>query len=194
MHKRSFYIINSITVYRLAVSPLLIFLAIAHREDLFKWLLPISFFTDAIDGFLSRRYKVTSIFGSRLDSIADDLTITAAIIGILLLKPGFVSQQLLLISVLLGLFILQTVLALVRYKKISSFHTYLAKIAAVMQGTFLVLMFFLAKPPLLLFYIAAVITILDLIEEILLVFVLPHWETNVKGLYWVIKKAKATRA
>jgi cardiolipin synthase len=87
-----------------------------------------------------------------------------------------------------SLYMLQIVLALIRYGKISSFHTYAAKIAAISQGIFLILFFFLPQPLFILFYLTAVITILDLAEEIILVIILPQWETNVKGLYWVIKK------
>jgi CDP-diacylglycerol--glycerol-3-phosphate 3-phosphatidyltransferase len=39
-----------------------------------------------------------------------------------------------------------------------------------------------------LFYAAALVTTLDLIEEIILVWLLPKWEINVKGLYWVYKR------
>ena len=31
---------------------------------------------------------------------------------------------------------------------------------------------------------------IDLIEESILVFLLPQWETDVKGLYWVMKRKK----
>jgi len=188
MYKRSHYIVNTITLYRLAAAPLLIFLALDHQPGPFKWLLAVSFFTDAIDGYLARRYKVTSILGSRLDSIADDFTIIAAIIGLFIFKSGFIRQELILFGLLLGLYILQTGLALIRYKKITSFHTYMAKIAAVMQGIFLLLMFFLPEPPYAVFYTAAIITLLDLTEEIILVLILPRWQADVKGLYWVIKK------
>ena len=187
MYERLYYIVNAITVYRLATAPLLIFLALDHQPGPFKWLLAVSFFTDAIDGYLSRLYKVTSITGSRLDSLADDFTIVAAITGLFIFKPGFIRHELVLIGVLLGLFILQTGLALIRYRKMTSFHTYLAKTAAIMQGIFLLLMFFLDEPPYVIFYIAAIITMLDLTEEIVLVLILPHWQTDVKGLYWVSK-------
>ena len=91
MSRRSYYIINAITIYRLSIAPLLVYLVLDHRPDPFKWLLAISFFTDAIDGYLSRRYKVTSVLGSRLDSMADDVTIIAAFTGLLVFKSGFIS-------------------------------------------------------------------------------------------------------
>ncbi len=188
MSKRSYFVINAITIYRLAIAPLLVFLVLDHRPDPFKWLLAVSFFTDAIDGYLSRRYKVTSVLGSRLDSMADDVTIIAAMTGLLVFKSGFIRHELILFGVLLVLFILQTVLAMIRYRRMTSFHTYMAKTAAIMQGIFLMLIFFLPEPPYAVFYAAVIITILDLTEEIILVLRLPRWQANVKGLYWVIKK------
>lgn len=189
MHRRSYYIINGITIYRLAASLLLLYLVLLKREDIFKWILGLSFFTDAIDGFLARKYKVVSVVGARIDSIADDLTVLMAVIGVVVLKPEFIRQELNLIIVLLVLYLLQTIMALTRYGKISSFHTYLAKIAALFQGMFFVLLFFLPQWPMLLFYVASAMTILDLVEEIILVLLLPEWKTDVKGLYWIKKKA-----
>ena len=189
MHRRSYYIINGITIYRLAASLLLLYLVLLKREDIFKWLLGLSFFTDAIDGFLARKYKVVSVVGARIDSIADDLTVLMAVLGVVVLKPEFIRQELNLIIVLLVLYLLQTIMALTRYGKISSFHTYLAKIAALFQGMFFVLLFFLPQWPMLLFYVASAMTILDLVEEIILVLLLPEWKTDVKGLYWIKKKA-----
>ena len=142
LHKRSYYIINAITLYRLVAAPFLVFLAIDHRPGPFKWLLAVSFFTDAIDGYLSRRYKVTSILGSKLDSIADDFTIVAAMVGILVFKPGFIRQELVFFGMMLGLYILQTGLALIRYGRMTSFHTYTGKNCGDHAGDFSVCCFF----------------------------------------------------
>jgi len=190
MIRFSYKIVNGITIYRLLAAPLLVVLILTGRTEEFKWLLALSFLTDAIDGYLARRFKVVSILGSRLDSIADDFTIGAAILGAIVFKKDFLRQEAGLVTLLVGLYILQTVLAVIRYKKISSFHTYSAKGAAVMQAVFLLLLFFLSKPPYTLFYVAAGATIFDLVEEILLVLMLPQWKTDVKGLYWVLKSGR----
>ncbi len=128
--------------------------------------------------------------GSRLDSIADDLTVVAGIVGAIILKPAFLTEQLFYIVPIILLFLIQITLALIRYKKFSSFHTRAAKLAALLQGVFLILLFFLEQPPLLLFYITLLVTAIDLIEEIILVLLLPVWKTDVKGIYWVWKKKK----
>ncbi len=179
-------------MYRIAAAPVLIVLIITHQVVLFKWLLAVSFLSDGVDGYLARKYKVTSRFGSRLDSIGDDLTIAAAIIGLFVIKPEFISSQVILVCILLTLFVLQNIFAYARYRRQTSFHTYIAKIAAVLQGFFMLSIFFLPQPFLILFYTAAGVTIIDLVEEIILISLLPEWQTDVKGLYWILRKKKKT--
>ncbi|AEV98627.1 CDP-alcohol phosphatidyltransferase [Niastella koreensis] len=188
MNKSCYYIVNGITLYRLMMVPVLIGMVFMYQVDLFKWLLAISFFSDLIDGWLARRYHATSIIGAKLDSAADDLTFVAGIVAVVVLKPEFLKQQAVFVIILVALFLTQTALAIFRYQKITSFHTWLAKCAALMQGTFLILLFFLPRPVELIFYIAFTATAADLLEEIVLVVLLPEWKANVKGLYWVLKK------
>jgi cardiolipin synthase len=187
MNKKAYRMVNLITFYRLVAALPLVFLLIERQFSLFKWLLALSFFTDAIDGWLARRFQVISLLGARIDSIADDLTILVAILGVVYLRPGFVRSEWLPVGIMAVLYLIQNALALVRYRKLTSFHTYIAKAAAVLQGFFLVLFFFLPEPRVFIFYLTAGVTIIDLAEEILLVLVLPQWEANVKGLYWVLK-------
>ncbi len=186
MHKGAYYIINAITVYRLLASVLLLYFIVTARNDLYKWFLAFSFLTDLIDGWLARKYKVVSVFGAKLDSMADDLTFLMAAIGIFVFQPAFILHEIFPIAVLLILYVLQVAVALARYGRMSSFHTYLAKFATLLQGTFFILLFFLPAWPVWLFHIAVAITVLDLIEEIILVVILPEWQPDVKGLYWVL--------
>lgn len=187
----SYYVINGITLYRIVTAPLLLVLLFLKQYDLFKWLLAVSFFTDLIDGFLARKYKVTSILGTKLDSIGDDLTVAVAVTGLFVIFPEFIRQQKWVFIILLALFLIQMAYAFTRYGKMTNFHTWLAKTAALLQGIFLLLTFFTGQPYLLLFYTAAIVTMLELIEEIILVYLLPEWKTNVRGLYWVLTRKKA---
>lgn len=188
MNKKAYYFVNSLTLYRLFAAPVLGYLIFTGNIDLFKWLLPVSFLTDLLDGYLARKLKVSTALGSMLDSIADDINIVVAIIGAFVFEREFIKEQMATLIIMLCLFSIQTALALYRYKKLSSFHTYLAKFAALLQGIFLILLFLVGEAAYYLFVAAAAVTILDLIEEIILVSLLPKWQTNVKGLYWVVKK------
>lgn len=189
----SFYIINSLTVYRLCAAPFLIILAIFGQFNLFKWLLLVSFLTDAVDGFFARKYKITSSFGARIDSLADDCTILAAIIGMCILHSLFFLHEIIPVAVLLLLYLVQNVLAFRKYKRTTSFHTYTAKVAAVLQAAFLITFFFIPYLVYWLFYLMVVLTGIDLLEEIILVLILPVYKTNVKGLYWILAKRSSKK-
>jgi phosphatidylglycerophosphate synthase len=187
-HKDAWYVINGVTLYRIIAAPVLLILLFTKQYDIFKWLLGISFFTDLIDGYLARKFKVTSILGAKLDSIGDDLTVLVGLIALFVLKLEFIKQHVIIFIILFVLFIIQTTYAFIRYRKMTNFHTYLAKTAALLQGIFLILAFFTAEPSLILFYTAAIVTMLELIEEIILVGLLSQWQANVKGIFWALKK------
>ena len=186
-HKQAWYIINGITLYRVIAAPFLLALLFTKQYDIFKWLLGVSFFTDMIDGYLARKFKVTSILGTKLDSIGDDLTVLVGLIALFVLKLEFIKQHVIIFIILLVLFIVQTTYAFIRYGRMTNFHTYLAKTAALLQGVFLILVFFTDEPSLILFYGATIVTMLELTEEIILVNLLSQWQANVKGVYWVLK-------
>lgn len=183
-------VINLITLYRTVIFPLLVYLALRGDIEVFKWLLLASFFTDAIDGFLARKYKATSVLGSKLDSIGDDLTILAATIGMFVLHFEFIKEEALIFVALFALFLVQVGFSFYRYGKISTFHTYLAKIAAVITGLFFLSVFFLGEINYPFFYTAAIITGIELVEENILVAILKEYRSDVKGLYWVLKGAR----
>ena len=190
---RIYYLINGLTLYRLAAAPFLILILLSGQPILFRWLVGVSFFTDAIDGPLSRKYNVSSIFGSRLDSVADDATVLASIAGLWILHPEFIDAHWVIITALLALFAVQTSAALIAYGRVTSFHTYLAKLAAVFQALFFILIFFNLPFALPAFYVACLVTAAELIEETILVLIVPEWKANEKGLYWIVRKKLTTR-
>lgn len=179
-------IVNTITLYRLIAAPVLLLLLLVGYVAAFSYGLVISFATDAIDGLVARRFNAVTKSGAKLDTVADDLTVAVGIIGILIIAPQFIREQLLIVIILIVLYVVQTVSALLRYGKLTAFHTRLAKIAAVLQGIFL-MMFFFYGPFYFLFYAAAVFTALDLGEEILMIFILKSYHTDVKDIWSAIR-------
>ncbi len=192
MKKKSlaYYVINGITWYRIAAAPLLLALLLSGPPVWFKWLVGLSFFTDLIDGVLARWFRVNSSWGARLDSIGDDLTVLITTGGLLMQRPELMTEQWEWLLPLLLLFLVQTGFALYRYRRISSFHTRMAKLAAFTQGLFLLTFYFFDTLYYPLFYTAVIITMLELVEEIILVGWFKKWATDVKGLYWVWKKQR----
>lgn len=178
-----------ISFYRILISPVLLLLIFLNIKLIFAIFLAVSFFSDALDGFLARRLKIVTPRGAYLDSIGDVITYIAAVIGLFWFEFNFIKEQIVLLSIVIGLYLFQLGLAYIRYGKPSSFHTYSVKVAAVFQVAFLMRLFFF-EFNLWFFYIAVFLSIIEAFEEITLIFVLPKWKTNVKGLYWVLRRKK----
>jgi CDP-diacylglycerol--glycerol-3-phosphate 3-phosphatidyltransferase len=66
------------------------------------------------------------------------LPVVTGVIALFVFKPAFINGQAGWLIFLLVLFIMQVVSALSRYGFTTSFHTYLAKLAAIVQGSFLI--------------------------------------------------------
>lgn len=176
-----------ISISRVLLSIVLIFLLFLGYRFYFQWILLIALFTDALDGFLARRLKIASIHGAKLDSFADAFLFSVCVIAIVVFETSFVSEHLNLIVVALSIYLIQLSLAYYKYGKPSSFHTYLAKTAAFIQGSFFLVLFFLGTVEWL-FYLTIAISLLETFEEITLIFIFPKWKANVKGLFWIFKK------
>jgi len=185
MRKPAFYLINALTLYRLFSAPALIWLAVAGQFEVFKWLLMLSFLTDAIDGPLSRRYHLHWKKGPLLDSIADDATVFAGVMGAFLTEPLFFLPSVYPFLGLLALFLIQMIFALIRYKRVTSFHTYLAKAAAITQALFLFSFFWIPDWREFTLTLAVVCTAFDLLEEITLVLLLEKWRANVPSVFYL---------
>jgi phosphatidylglycerophosphate synthase len=187
--KKKLTIPDWLSIYRIVSAPFLIAFIFLDYRLLFSSFLLISFLTDAVDGYLARRMNVVSQRGAQLDSIGDAITFIVGLAGIARFETAFIIEHSWLIMITFGLYILQLVMAYWRYGMPSSFHTYLAKLSAILQGTFMLWLLFMGVE-LWLFYVAVAFSIIETIEEIILIFIFSKWKANVKGLYWVLNKRK----
>jgi CDP-diacylglycerol--glycerol-3-phosphate 3-phosphatidyltransferase len=73
-----------------------------------------------------------------------------------------------------------------KYGKTTAFHTYLAKISAILQAIFILWTLF-HGPVYWLFYLMIAVGILETIEEITLIFMYDAWVKDVKGIFWALK-------
>jgi CDP-diacylglycerol--glycerol-3-phosphate 3-phosphatidyltransferase len=174
------------SLYRILALPLLLSLIILEERNLFTWFLLISYATDAIDGRLARSLRISSARGSQLDSLGDQLTLGVALIGLLVFENAFIRQNLTLILVAFVPYLAQMVLAFRKYGKATAFHTYLAKLSALIQGIFILWLLFFG-PVYWLFYLMVGLSILETLEEISLIFMYDQWVKDVKGIYWALK-------
>ena len=172
--------------YRILASPLLLLFLILENRDVFKWLLLISFCTDMIDGFLARKLKITSPRGSQLDSIGDQVTFVMGLAGLAVFQFDFIKANYGVILIVFALYMLQMLIAFIKYGKTTAFHTYMAKLSALTQGVFILWALFF-DPVYWLFYVVVTLGFIETIEEITLIFLHKKWTSDVKGLYWALK-------
>lgn len=183
---KKFTLPDWLSFYRVVAAPILVVLLFLDFRLLFTWLLLISFLTDAVDGFLARKLKITSIRGSQLDSLGDQLTFAIGVLGLFYFEYDFMFENLWLILIAFSPYVVQMVIALIKYGKTTAFHTYLAKISAILQALFILCLLFFG-PIYWLFYAVIIIGVIETIEEILLIFMYDNWVTEVKGLYWALE-------
>ena len=188
---RKFNIADWFSFYRIMAVPLLLLFIWLDERLIFAWLLGFSYATDAVDGYIARKLKITSARGSQLDSYGDQVTLVVAVIGLIVFETDFMRANYILILIAIIPYILQMIIAFRKYGKATAFHTYLAKISAVTQGVFILWLLFFG-PVYWLFYAMIAIGILETIEEITLIFMYDKWVAGVKGIYWAMRDKRRT--
>ena len=183
---RNFNIADWFSFYRVAAMPVLILALLSGEREVFTWLLLISYSTDAIDGQLARRMNLCSARGAQLDSLGDQLTLIAGVAGIWVFEADFVLEYRYPITLALALYLLQMIIAYLKYGKATAFHTYMAKTSALLQGVFVLWALFFT-PITWLFWVVIGMGILETAEEITLIFMYNHWVKDVKSYFWALK-------
>lgn len=186
LHFDKYTIADWFSIYRMVMAPFLLILIFLDFRLLFSWLLLLSYLTDAIDGYLARKLAITSPKGAQLDSLGDQLTFVVGVVGLFFFEAEFMHENLWLLLVAMIPFIAQMLLAFIKYGKATAFHTYLAKLAAITQAIFILWLLFFG-PVYWLFYFMIILSIIETLEEIILIFLFDNWVSDVKGLYWGLK-------
>lgn len=189
---KNFNIADWFSFYRVFAAPFLLLLLGVGERGIFSWVLLASYGTDMIDGYLARKFKLTSARGSQLDSLGDQFTFILGLLGLLVFEYHFIFENYIIIFVAFLPYLIQMLLAYRKYGRATAFHTYLAKISAFAQGVFILWALFF-EPNYTLFYIMIVIGIVETIEEITLIYIFEYWVADVKGIYWALREKRISR-
>lgn len=181
---------NALSLYRLLVFPVILFMALTNRESTYVILLCISLVSDALDGSIARRFDLQTKFGAALDNLADICTYAMAVLGLFVFKWEEIEPHSLLLYLFFGFFILSYIIAFIRFGKIPGLHLYSAVSAGYIQSIFFFILFvfgFYAW----LFYLVMGWGIVAYVEKILVLLKLEDIKRGVRGLYWLMKEQKA---
>jgi CDP-diacylglycerol--glycerol-3-phosphate 3-phosphatidyltransferase len=171
---------NLVSSVRILIAPLLFVLAFLQLEYWFFAALAFSGLTDLLDGYLARRLNLISSLGARLDSWGDfTIYITMAACA-WILWPGLTREMLFPYALILFSFVLPAWAGLVKFGKLTGYHTVSVKIAvlATYVGYF-TLYTGIAQWP---FVLASWLCVIAGSEEILITLLLRRAHTDVRSL------------
>jgi len=178
---------NVVSAARIAATPLLLYFALQGHESAFTWLLVPTLLSDIVDGWLARALGLQSKLGALLDSIGDALLLFTSVFGVWVFHPDVVTEHRAWCYTLIFAWLAEAALAFVRYGRLSSFHTYISKVAGYLLGIFVGALFVFGFQPWLL-YLAVATSVLGNLEEMVLLRLLPEWRADVRGVYWVLRE------
>jgi phosphatidylglycerophosphate synthase len=172
---------NLLSGFRLIAAPVLLFIARQNRPQWFLAILAVSLMTDAIDGFVARRFKVTSKIGAKLDSWGDFVTFITIAISAWWLWPEILDREISFVIPGIASFLLPVFLGFIKFKKLPSYHTWAAKIQAVLMCPAIYILFItgIAWP----FRYAVILQCVVSMEEILITLCLKEPRSNIPSLW-----------
>ncbi len=173
---------NMLSLLRLGLAPVLVAIAwLAGSRVAFLIVLGVMLLTDALDGFLARRWGVESDLGRRLDSWGDYVATSAAVVGIWLLWPAVIREEWpWFLTTLAGCFAI-VAYGLIRWQRVLGYHTWLAKgMAVILPITVLVLLAGWSSAP---FHVVVGVQVLCGIEELAIAVLLPGYSGHMPSLW-----------
>ena len=180
---------NILSLYRLFSFPFIMILIFLHHEKLFAFFIWFNLTTDILDGYIARRFNQMTEIGARIDGVADSGTYILAITGIFVFKWTDIQPYSMAFFIFIGLFLVSRLFSFIKLRIFYGFHTYAARITGYIHGLFFIVLF-VSRFYLWFYYLMIISGFIVFIENILITFVLDKPSSELKGLYWVLKRKK----
>ena len=177
---------NIISCLRILSSPALLYLAHLGYRDFFLGLLIVSLLSDVLDGFLARKLNASTNLGAKLDSIGDMAIYFSVPLCAWWLWPDLVRQEAFYFILTVSAYAIPPFAGLLKFRKLISYHTLSAKIAAYIMCTAILIVFLSENT--LMFRFAAVFQSLVACESIMITLWLPSLRNNVKSIWHVYRR------
>lgn len=187
VNEKIYSIPNLLSLLRLALVPVLVVAAYLNEDQLFLLLLGICLLSDMLDGYFARKLQQVTEFGARLDSWADMATYAMMILGLNLIWPTIFDQQFLYLVAATLSYVLPVVVALVRFSSFPSYHTWGAKLAAVLIAPAFYLLVLYDEQTF--FRLVIIFHLLVAMEEIAITIMLKQPKTNVASIFTILRSS-----
>jgi CDP-diacylglycerol--glycerol-3-phosphate 3-phosphatidyltransferase len=171
---------NALSALRLVLGPLMLWLAWTGQHTAFLVTLSVSLLSDLSDGWLARRFGQETALGTLLDSYGDFATYMTVPLCAWWLWPDLIRREGAYAAAIVAAYVFPILLGYLKYGRLTAYHTWGAKLSAVVVGAS-ALALFVGGPPQP-FRIAAWILVIAELEEIAITTILPGWRANVPSL------------
>ena len=182
---RTFNLPNLVSSIRVGLAPVLVYFAINQMEAWFLGVLLFSGFTDILDGFLARTLNQITALGAHLDSWGDFAIYSTMAICAWILWPDIVEREMLYFGMIIASFSIPIAIGLIKFRGLTSYHTWSVKVAVAVTFTGYVLLFAeLAQWP---FVLASLACVYAGIEQILITLTMNRERVNVSSIWAAMK-------
>ncbi len=179
---------NFVSAIRILMAPILIVLAVNQQPDWYIGVLIFTVFTDVLDGFLARTLNQITEMGARLDSWGDFIVYSTMALCAWLLWPEIVKQEEIYFLSIIASFTLPVIVGIVKFKSLTSYHTWSVKVAVAVTIISYILLFggWFDWP----FKVAAIICMIAAIEETMITLLMHHQHVDVRTVWQALKYNK----
>jgi phosphatidylglycerophosphate synthase len=159
---------NALTLLRFLCVPVLWVFAVLKLREGVGWGLALALATDLIDGPIARRMNQTSRFGSKFDSLADQILQLSAIAWVLLLMPEIFIDNPLASALAIATYLASLIVGILKFKRIANLHLHLSKASGLVLYAFLIHAFLAGRYSPILFAFASAGFVMSSAETLLL--------------------------
>ena len=171
---------NALSMLRLVLAPVLVWLAWTDRPRAFLAVLCVSLLSDLTDGWFARRFDQATHLGTLLDSYGDFATYLTVPVCAWWLWPDLIRREGWYAAAVVAAYVFPISLGYLKYGRLTAYHTYGAKLSAVVVGASALALF--AGGPAWPFRIATWVLVAAELEEIAITTILPAWRANVPSI------------
>jgi len=177
---------NLLSLYRLLAVPVLAYVVYLEKENLFFYWFLFNMFTDALDGFIARKFNMQTKLGAKLDSTADFAMYLLVMYAFMQLKWEYLEPYKISFYIIFFYYLFIDIFALIKFKEIASLHLYISKVNGIIQGFFFLLLFTVGFNEVY-YRLMFVLATYSFIENMYFLIKLKKMQTGLKGIYWYKK-------
>jgi CDP-diacylglycerol--glycerol-3-phosphate 3-phosphatidyltransferase len=172
---------NLLCAVRLAGAPVVVALAWAEQPSWCLGLIVFLFLTDWLDGKMAVWLNQRTTFGARLDSCADAAFYASVLLAVAVLRWDLLWQEAVWVGLAALSYAASAMAGLLRYGRVPSYHTRLAKTSWLLMLVAVVAVF--AGWSVWPLRVALLGVLVANLEATLITFLLPGWQANVPSVF-----------